>query len=158
VAKAIVHDQPQTTTALAALVRRVVPKSKDGLDPATRTFQALRMLVNEEQQELQSWLTQVPHILADGGVAVAISFHSLEDRMVKRYIQRETQGDPVYAGLPDVPPHARATLRRIGKKVVASPAEVEGNPRARSRSRWTASVGRSRRQQSKYLAIGLTRK
>ena len=61
-----------------------------------------------------------------------ISFHSLEDRIVKRFMRREEQGDPVYAGLPDIPPHARPRLRRVGRAIDASDAEVARNPRARS--------------------------
>jgi len=120
------------TSQLAGIVAAAVPTREPGKHPATRTFQAIRIHVNAELDLLETVLPQAVRLLAPGGRLCVISFHSLEDRMVKRYIQRETQGDPVYAGLPDVPPHARATLRRIGKKVVASPAEVEGNPRARS--------------------------
>jgi 16S rRNA (cytosine1402-N4)-methyltransferase len=61
-----------------------------------------------------------------------ISFHSLEDRMVKRFIQRETRGDPHYAGLPQVPPHARPRLRKIGGATMPSDDEIARNPRARS--------------------------
>ena len=61
-----------------------------------------------------------------------ISFHSLEDRIVKRFMAREARGDEVYAGLPNIPPHARPRLRLIGKLVRPSEDEVEGNPRARS--------------------------
>jgi 16S rRNA (cytosine1402-N4)-methyltransferase len=135
VAHAIVHDLPQTTESLAALVRRVVPKSRDGLDPATRTFQALRMLVNEEQQELQSWLSQVPHILADGGVAVAISFHSLEDRAVKLAFRGAAKGCICPPSLPVCRCGHAPTLKVLTSRGVrAGDAETSRNPRARSAS------------------------
>jgi 16S rRNA (cytosine1402-N4)-methyltransferase len=88
--------------------------------------------VNGELDLLESVLPQAVRLLAPGGRLCVISFHSLEDRMVKRYIQRETQGDPVYAGLPNVPPSARPKLRRVGAKIVATQDEVRHNPRARS--------------------------
>jgi 16S rRNA (cytosine1402-N4)-methyltransferase len=71
-------------------------------------------------------------LLAPGGRLCVISFHSLEDRLAKRFIRREEQGDPVYAGLPQVPPHARPRLERVGRAIVAGEAEVASNPRARS--------------------------
>jgi 16S rRNA (cytosine1402-N4)-methyltransferase len=120
------------TSQLAEIVAVAVPTREPGKHPATRTFQAIRIHVNGELDLLESALPQAVRLLAPGGRLCVISFHSLEDRMVKRYIQRETQGDPVYAGLPSVPPHARPKLRRIGTKIVASPAEIERNPRARS--------------------------
>ncbi len=88
--------------------------------------------MNGELDVLGEVLPQAVRLLAPGGRLCVISFHSLEDRAVKRYIQRECQGDPVYAGLPVVPPEARPRLRRVGSKVVASDAEVARNPRARS--------------------------
>jgi 16S rRNA (cytosine1402-N4)-methyltransferase len=120
------------TTQLAALVAAAVPTREPGKHPATRTFQAIRIHINAELDLLESALPQAVRLLAPGGRLCVISFHSLEDRIVKRYIQREMQGDPVYAGLPNIPVAARPKLRRIGTRVVASPAEVERNPRARS--------------------------
>ena len=135
VAHAIAREQPQTTQALASLVRRVVPKSRDGLDPATRTFQALRMLVNEEQEELQSWLSQVPQILADGGVAVAISFHSLEDRAVKHAFREAAKGCVCPPTLPVCRCGRSPTLKVLTSHGVrAGDAESARNPRARSAS------------------------
>ncbi len=120
------------TSQLAALVAEAVPTREPGKHPATRTFQAIRIHVNGELDVLDAVLPQALRLLAPGGRLCVISFHSLEDRAVKRFIQRECQGDPVYAGLPVVPPEARPTLRRIGSKTVASPAELARNPRARS--------------------------
>jgi len=120
------------TSQLAAIVAAAVPTREPGKHPATRTFQAIRIHVNGELDVLDEVLPQAVRLLAPGGRLCVISFHSLEDRAVKRFVQREAQGDPVYAGLPVVPPEARPRLRRVGAKIVASEAEVAGNPRARS--------------------------
>jgi 16S rRNA (cytosine1402-N4)-methyltransferase len=120
------------TAALAALVAEAVPTREPGKHPATRTFQAIRIHVNGELDALESALPQAVRLLAPGGRLCVISFHSLEDRIVKRFIRREEQGDPVYAGLPNVPVHARPRLKRVGGAVMAGEAEVRANPRARS--------------------------
>jgi 16S rRNA (cytosine1402-N4)-methyltransferase len=120
------------TSQLAAIVAAAVPTREPGKHPATRTFQAIRIHVNGELDVLDQVLPQAVRLLAPGGRLCVISFHSLEDRAVKRFIQREAQGDPVYAGLPSMPPEARPRLRRVGSKIVASDAEVARNPRARS--------------------------
>jgi len=88
--------------------------------------------VNRELEQLESALPQAVRLLAPGGRLCVISFHSLEDRIVKRFIRREEQGDPVYAGLPSVPAHARGRLKRVGGAIMAGEAEVQSNPRARS--------------------------
>jgi 16S rRNA (cytosine1402-N4)-methyltransferase len=77
-------------------------------------------------------LPQAVNLLAPGGRLCVISFHSLEDRLVKRFMRREAQGDPVYAELPVVPPHARPRVRLVGGATVPGSAEVERNVRARS--------------------------
>ena len=122
----------ERTGQLAAVVAAAVPTREPGKHPATRTFQAIRIHVNRELEQLESALPQAVRLLAPGGRLCVISFHSLEDRIVKRFIRREEQGDPVYAGLPDVPPHARPRLRRVGARIVPGEAEVAANPRARS--------------------------
>jgi len=122
----------ERTGQLAAIVSAAVPTREPGKHPATRTFQAIRIHVNGELEALQAALPQAVRMLAPGGRLCVISFHSLEDRIVKRYIRREEQGDPVYAGLPQVPPHARPRLTRVGRATYASDAEVAGNPRSRS--------------------------
>ena len=136
IARAIVAARAETpitrTAALAALVAEAVPTREPGKHPATRTFQAIRIHVNGELDALESALPQAVRLLAPGGRLCVISFHSLEDRIVKRFIRREEQGDPVYAGLPNVPAHARARLKRVGGAVMAGEAEVRANPRARS--------------------------
>jgi 16S rRNA (cytosine1402-N4)-methyltransferase len=136
IARAIVAKRAESpierTGQLAAIVAAAVPTREPGKHPATRTFQAIRIHVNAELEALEVALPQAVRLLAPGGRLCVISFHSLEDRIVKRFIRREEQGDPVYAGLPDVPPHARPRLRRVGGAVMAGEAEVRANPRARS--------------------------
>lgn len=136
IARAIVAARAQqpiaTTGRLAEVVARAVPTREPGKHPATRTFQALRIHVNRELEELEQALPQAVDSLAPGGRLAVISFHSLEDRMVKRFLRRAAQDDPAWAGLPQVPAHARARLRLVGRAVFPSAAEVEANPRARS--------------------------
>jgi 16S rRNA (cytosine1402-N4)-methyltransferase len=136
IARAIIaarHDAPiTTTTQLAAIVAAAVRTREPGKHPATRTFQAIRMQINNELPQIEGALKQSLELLAPGGRLCAISFHSLEDRLVKQFMQRQSQEDPVYAGLPDVPPHARPKLKRVGKAIHASDAEVARNPRSRS--------------------------
>ena len=120
------------TGRLAEIIAAAVPTREPGKHPATRSFQAIRIHVNRELEQLEAALPQAVRLLKPGGRLCVISFHSLEDRIVKRFIRREEQGDPVYAGLPDVPPHARPRLKRVGGKLVAGEAEVAANPRARS--------------------------
>jgi len=136
IARAILAARAQgpltRTGQLAEIVAAAVPTREPGKHPATRTFQAIRIHVNRELEQLESALPQAVRLLAPGGRLCVISFHSLEDRIVKRYIRREEQGDPVYAGLPTVPPHARPRLKRVGGAIMAGEAEVQSNPRARS--------------------------
>ena len=137
IAKKIVaarSERPVTTTGqLAALVREAVRTRELGQDPATRTFQALRIHVNQELEQLTLVLPQAMDVLRPGGRLVVISFHSLEDRIVKRFMRDEASTDRLPKNLPlrsiDLPqPH----LRLIGKPVKASNEEVAANPRARS--------------------------
>jgi 16S rRNA (cytosine1402-N4)-methyltransferase len=122
----------ERTGQLATIVAAAVPTREPGKHPATRSFQAIRIHVNRELEQLESALPQAVRLLAPGGRLCVISFHSLEDRIAKRFIRREEQGDPVYAGLPQVPSHARPRLKRVGGAIVAGEAEVASNPRARS--------------------------
>lgn len=136
IARAIVaarEVQPLTRTSqLAAIVTGAVPVREPGKHPATRTFQAIRIQVNQELDEIQKALQSVLQVLAAGARLCVISFHSLEDGIVKRFIQQHSQDDPVYAGLPVIPEHARAKLTRIGRAIHPTSEEVERNPRARS--------------------------
>ncbi len=121
-----------TTTALAEVVGRAAGRGKPKIHPATRVFQAIRIAVNRELDALESALVQIEALLAPGGRLAVISFHSLEDRIVKRYFARAARGDPRYAGLPDIPPFARPTLRLCGRLIRPTPAELARNPRSRS--------------------------
>ena len=121
-----------TTRELAELVAGAVPTREPGKHPATRTFQAIRIHVNRELEEVEAALPQALELLGPEGRLCVISFHSLEDRLVKRWMRREAQGDPVYAELPNVPAHARPRLKLVGGAVMPGEAEVARNPRARS--------------------------
>ncbi len=127
------NEKPMTTTAeLAQVVSAAVPTREPGKHPATRTFQAIRIAVNDELQQIERALDQVIDQLKPNGRLCVISFHSLEDQRVKQFMQRHSQDDPMFAGLPEVPKERRARLKRIGKAIHASDAEVRRNPRARS--------------------------
>ena len=136
VAKAIVdaraREPLRRTEQLAAVVAAAVRTREAGKDPATRTFQALRILVNRELEEVALMLPQAIRRLAPGGRLAVISFHSLEDRLVKRVL-RACSEDRLP---PDLPIRARelpqAPLRITGKARRASAAEISANPRARS--------------------------
>jgi len=119
------------TAALAAIVQRAV-RSRDGKHPATRSFQAIRMHVNDELGQLQMALEAAFTTLAVGGRLAVISFHSLEDRIVKQFIRVKCSVDPVFAGLPVIPPQAQPVMREVGRKRRAGDAELARNPRARS--------------------------
>ncbi|WP_295606451.1 16S rRNA (cytosine(1402)-N(4))-methyltransferase RsmH [uncultured Lamprocystis sp.] len=127
-----VHSPIQTTRQLADLVARAAPTREPGKHPATRTFQALRIQVNDELGELTRALAQVCDLLAVAGRLVVISFHSLEDRIVKRFIRDEARGPQFPKGLPVTAAETQGRLRALGKPVRPGPAETAGNPRARS--------------------------
>ena len=117
-----------TTARLAEILTQANPAWEKGKHPATRGFQAIRIFVNGELEALASILRQAMRALAVGGRLVVISFHSLEDRIVKRFM-RDNSRAPGYAGLPG---SMQPQLRRIGKALRASDEEVRDNPRARS--------------------------
>lgn len=137
IAKAVVAaraGQPITTTGeLAALVEKVVRTREPGQHPATRTFQALRIFVNRELEELSLVLPQCVQALASGGRLAVIAFHSLEDRIAKQFLRDASHSVEPPPGVPvraaDLPP---PLMRLVGKPVRASAAEVAANPRARS--------------------------
>ncbi len=136
IARAIVADRRiapfRRTRQLADMIARVNPQHDRHKHPATRVFQALRIHVNNELGELETGLAAALERLEPGGRLAVISFHSLEDRIVKQFLRRHASPDPVYAGLPTIPAHARARLRIVGKPIAADTGEIARNPRARS--------------------------
>lgn len=139
VARAIVKargEQPiETTAQLADIVRGVVPKSrKTNLDPATRTFQAIRIHVNDEIGELERGLVGAEELLRPGGRLAVVSFHSLEDRPVKAFLRTRSGGDgPGSRHLPDAPARRAPTWRLPTRRAIRpGDAETGSNPRARS--------------------------
>ena len=123
----------RTTGQLAAVVGRAVRTREPGQHPATRTFQAVRIHVNQELEELEVTLPQAADLLQPGGRLAVISFHSLEDRIVKNFIRARSTGDTLPKGVPvrakDIPP---AQLTAVGRAIKASDAETWRNPRSRS--------------------------
>ena len=136
IARAIVADRQskpfERTLELADMIARVARGTERHKHPATRVFQALRIHVNGELDELERALQMAFERLAPQGRLAVISFHSLEDRMVKQFMRKHASTDPVYAGLPFVPAHAAPKLKLVGKSVEADEKEIAGNPRARS--------------------------
>ena len=125
-----VESPLRTTRELAELVERTLGRRERNKHPATRTFQALRLQVNDELGSLERALPAAVEVLKPNGRLTVISFHSLEDRIVKQFI-RGPQAAPVRRGLPQ-PAAEPAPLRAIGRAQTASDEEVAGNPRARS--------------------------
>jgi 16S rRNA (cytosine1402-N4)-methyltransferase len=134
IAGAIVRSRPlQTTAELAAIVLRAVPGGRSRIHPATRTFQALRIAVNDELQALETALEQARNILGPAGRLVVISFHSLEDRIVKQFLQRESRDCICPPETPVCTCGHRASLRIITKRpITPATAEMQRNPRSRS--------------------------
>ena len=120
------------TLQLANLVTQAVPVREPGKHAATRTFQALRMFINDELGQLRAVLAQSLDWLAAGGRLVVISFHSLEDGVVRDFLRAHAAVNPALARLPVIPVSALPRLRLVGRKQRASAAEVAANPRARS--------------------------
>lgn len=136
IARAIVAarsaDALTRTSQLAALIERNVPTREPGKHPATRSFQAIRIKVNNELEELRAFLAEVCDLLAGGGRLVIISFHSLEDRIVKHFIRDQAQGAAIPKGVPVRDRELPRRLRAVGRATHPDPAEVALNPRARS--------------------------
>lgn len=135
-ANAILRERTQapivTTARLAKIIAEANPAWEKGKHPATRAFQAIRIHINNELQELDEVLEQALESLAIGGRLVVISFHSLEDRRVKRFIHHHEKGDVLPMGVPVTDDQLNKRLRRLSKAVKAGKAELERNPRARS--------------------------
>ena len=134
IARAIVKARPlRTTRELVAVIESVSPRRGDRLHPATRTFQALRIAVNEELTSIKEVLPQAVTALRPGGRLAVISFHSLEDRIVKDFFREQSkdQINPPYERIYEE--ERKATLKEVNRKpIVPSDDEIKSNPRARS--------------------------
>ncbi|MDP2916661.1 MAG: 16S rRNA (cytosine(1402)-N(4))-methyltransferase RsmH [Dehalococcoidia bacterium] len=134
IARHIVQSRPvRTTLELAEVIERALGGRKGRIHPATRTFQALRIVVNRELDNLESALKQSVDLLGFGGRLIVISYHSLEDRIVKRFMQKESKDCICPPEVPECRCGHRASLKIVTKKIITpSPEEVEYNPRSRS--------------------------
>jgi 16S rRNA (cytosine1402-N4)-methyltransferase len=136
IARAIVRaraEKPITRTReLAEIVAAAHPAWEKHKHPATRTFQAIRIAVNNELGDIEKFLRDALAVLKPGGRLAVISFHSLEDRLVKQFFQKEAKGDDFPPGLPVTVDMLTPRLRICGKAIEPSAAEVAANPRARS--------------------------
>ncbi|WML92467.1 16S rRNA (cytosine(1402)-N(4))-methyltransferase RsmH [Thiothrix lacustris] len=122
----------QTTTQLADLIASVIRKREPGKNPATRSFQAIRIKVNQELDDVEACLQQTLEYLAPEGRLVVISFHSLEDRIVKHFFRDVSSPPRLPKGLPMMPTFFQPPMQLVGKAQRASDAEVSGNVRSRS--------------------------
>jgi 16S rRNA (cytosine1402-N4)-methyltransferase len=122
----------ESTRELAQLIENVVPRRKGGKHPATKTFQAIRIHVNRELETLETGLAQAADVLCPGGRLCVISFHSLEDRIVKCFLRDNARVDPALSRLPVVPDSVRPRLRLPSRAIRPGATELERNPRARS--------------------------
>jgi 16S rRNA (cytosine1402-N4)-methyltransferase len=126
-------ESPLTTTReLAELIKAAVPKIEKHKHPATRSFQAIRIYINRELEFLSSALEQSLDVLAVGGRLVVITFHSLEDRIVKRFMREQARGKQLPKGIAVLNTEMEMRLKIVGKAVKPSQQEINNNPRARS--------------------------
>ncbi len=136
IARSIVNtreENPVTTTSqLAGLIAAAVPGHGHKRHPATKSFQAIRIFINRELDDLEAVLPQAVDVLAPGGRLAVISFHSLEDRIVKRFIRDQHRGPQLPPDLPVMPDRYRPRLQPVGKQIRADETEIQANPRARS--------------------------
>lgn len=136
IARAIVSHREtapiESTGQLAQIIADASPSHEKNKDPATRSFQAIRIYINNELGDLKNCLSEVLDVLAVGGRLVVISFHSLEDRIVKRFMREQCRGDEFPAGLPVTHSQLKPKLHIVNKVVRASDEEIAMNPRARS--------------------------
>jgi 16S rRNA (cytosine1402-N4)-methyltransferase len=134
IARRIVQQRPiETTLQLAQIIEQAVGGRRGKIHPATKTFQALRIKVNNELENLEAALKQAIDILGYGGRLVVISYHSLEDRIVKQFMQQESKDCICPPGVPTCVCGHTAKLRLINKRVITpSEKEIELNPRSRS--------------------------
>ena len=121
-----------TTRQLADIVKQANPAWEKDKHPATRSFQAIRIFINQEFEEIEKGLSQALSVLEIGGRMVVISFHSLEDRIVKKFMNAQAKGDNFPRNLPVTSEMLNPKLKTFGKPIKASASEIERNPRARS--------------------------
>lgn len=127
------NEEPMVRTVqLAELLASTIPYKRKGKHPATRTFQAIRIFINRELEELDVVLMQAMNVFAKNGRLLVISFHSLEDRLVKRFMRDQSRGIVVPREIPVMHAIFTAKLSIIGKPVRCQPDEIKNNPRARS--------------------------
>jgi len=136
VARAIVDERAaggiNSTLQLADIISHAIPKHEKHKHPATRSFQAIRIFLNRELEELEQALELSLRLLVKGGRLVVISFHSLEDRIVKRFMRNQAQGDRLPPGVPVQFEQTNARLKLVAKPVFPSQQEKLDNPRSRS--------------------------
>ncbi len=136
IARVIVEQRQELpitrTTQLADLVAKTIPKKEKDKHPATRTFQAIRIFINQELQELDTVLTQAMNVLAVNGRLLVVSFHSLEDRLVKRFMRDQSRGVDLPREIPVTHDVFKSKLNIIGKPIRGGKDEIAMNPRARS--------------------------
>jgi 16S rRNA (cytosine1402-N4)-methyltransferase len=136
IAKAIADARKQaaivSTVQLATLVKRAHPRWERHKHPATQTFQAIRIYINKELEDLQTCLAQSVEVLAIGGRLLVISFHSLEDRIVKRFIRKHSREPAELKMLPIMPTEWRPRLKSLGSGIKPSAQMIANNPRSRS--------------------------
>ena len=136
IARAIVRHRKEkpikTTKELADIVKSAYPKTHQKKHPATKTFQAIRIYINDELKQLEKALTASIEILDRGGRICVISFHSLEDRIVKRFMKSASLVADQYRGLPEVPDDYKPKLKIIGKAIKSKVDEISHNIRSRS--------------------------
>ncbi len=138
IAHAIVEYRQESviedTATLASIIAAATPFRDKHKHPATRTFQAIRIAINRELEELEEFLIEVPNLLKGGGRLVTIAFHSLEDRPIKNYVREQHRGvpDDLPMDFPVQPDVFKACLKPVGKPVRASDEEIRVNPRSRS--------------------------
>jgi 16S rRNA (cytosine1402-N4)-methyltransferase len=136
IARAILHAREEApisrTAQLARIVEEAAPKRGQKKHPATKTFQAIRIAINGELEQLEAVLAQSVDVMRKGARLCVISFHSLEDRIVKRFMRDASRESEQYRGMPDVPEEFQPRLRTIGKAISATDEEIDANRRARS--------------------------
>ena len=136
IARSIVESRQtapiENTRQLADIISQSVPRREKHKHPATRTFQAIRIHINSELKVLSDTLPQIPQLLAIGGRLAVISFHSLEDRIVKRFMREQSKGPVMPPDLPVAASDIRPPMRLIGKATKPGEEEIHTNPRARS--------------------------